>query len=140
MARFASGLSQLANRVLTISPLATGWHVAKSAARGGAAGIRYRQKKAVPSLLIGDARCAKNTDTANLATKGYCGYKATKGIKRHLLVDVLGTPYFVHCTKASLGDDEGFLTRIRENKQELLEWPVGQGVTRRLKHGEHKEQ
>ena len=53
----------------------------------------------------------------------------------HQTAFVLGHPYFVHCTKASLSDDEGFLTRIRENKQELLEWPVGQGVTRRLKHG-----
>ncbi len=44
--------------------------------------------------------CAKNTDTANIETKGYCWYKTTNGIKRHLLVDVLGNPYFVKCTFA----------------------------------------
>ena len=45
--------------------------------------------------------CAKNTDTANLETKGYCHHKSTNGIKRHLLVDVLGNPYFVKCTAAN---------------------------------------
>ena len=40
------------------------------------------KKNLVPSLLIGDSMCAKNTDTANRDTKGYCWYKATVGIKR----------------------------------------------------------
>ena len=59
---------------------------------------RKSKKNEYPSLLIGDSMCAKNTDTANLETKGYGWYKTTNGIKRHLLVDVLGNPYFVHCT------------------------------------------
>ena len=83
--------------------------------------------------------CAKNTDTANLETKGYCWYKTTNGIKRHLLVDVLGNPYFVHCTKASMSDDDGLITIIRENKQYFLELPDGHIITILLDNGYHKE-
>ena len=83
--------------------------------------------------------CAKNTDTANLETKGYCWYKTTNGIKRHLLVDVLGNPYFVHCTKASVSDDDGLIAIIRENKQYFLNLPVGHWVTILLDNGYHQE-
>ena len=83
--------------------------------------------------------CAKNTDTANLETKGYCWYKTTNGIKRHLLVDVLGNPYFVHCTKASVSDDDGLMAIIRENRQYYLDLPVGHRLTILLDHGYHQE-
>lgn len=83
--------------------------------------------------------CAKNTDTANLETKGYCWYKSTNGIKRHLLVDVLGTPYFVKCTAANVSDDEAMVAIIRENKEYFLELPEGQSVTILLDNGYHKE-
>ena len=90
-------------------------------------------------MLIGDSMCAKNTDTANLETKGFCWYKSTNGIKRHLLVDVLGNPYFVRCTKASVSDEDGLLEIIRENKQYFLELPLGCVVTILLDNGYHKE-
>ncbi|MBA4182498.1 MAG: transposase [Acidobacteria bacterium] len=83
--------------------------------------------------------CAKNTDTANLDTKGFCWYKATNGIKRHLLVDVSGNPYFVHCTRANSSDDDGLLAIIRENKQYFLDLPGGHVVTILLDNGYHKE-
>lgn len=83
--------------------------------------------------------CAKNTDTANLETKGYCWYKTTNGIKRHLLVDVLGNPYFVHCTKASVSDDDGLMAIIRENKQYFLDLPIGHRLTILLDNGYHRE-
>ena len=83
--------------------------------------------------------CAKNTDTANIETKGFCWYKATNGIKRHLLVDVLGNPYFVRCTRANLSDDDGLLAIIRENIQYFLDLPIGQLVTILLDNGYHKE-
>lgn len=83
--------------------------------------------------------CAKNTDTADIQTKGYCWYKATNGIKRHLLVDVLGNPYFVHCTRANVSDDDGLLTMIRDNKQYFLNLPEEFGVTILLDNGYHKE-
>ncbi len=83
--------------------------------------------------------CAKNTDTANIETKGFCWYKNTNGIKRHLLVDVLGNPYFVLCTQANSSDDDGLLAIIRENKQYFLDLPLGQVVTILLDNGYHKE-
>ena len=83
--------------------------------------------------------CAENTDTANIETKGFCRYKATNGIKRHLLVDVLGNPYCVRCTKASMSDDDGLPAIIKENKQYFLDLPVGQIVTILLDHGYHRE-
>lgn len=83
--------------------------------------------------------CAQNTDTANRETKGYCWYKTTNGIKRHVLVDVLGNPYFVHCTKASESDDDGLLTLIRENKQYFLDLPAGHTITILLDNGYHQE-
>jgi hypothetical protein len=83
--------------------------------------------------------CAKNTDTANIETKGYCWYKTTNGIKRHLLVDVLGNPYFVHCTKASVSDDDGLMAIIQENKQYFLDLPVGHRLTILLDNGYHRE-
>ena len=83
--------------------------------------------------------CAKNTDTANLETKGYCWYKNTNGIKRHLLVDVLGNVYFVCCTKASVSDDEGLLAMIKAHKEYFLALPAGEVVTILLDNGYHQE-
>ena len=83
--------------------------------------------------------CAKNTDTANIETKGYCHYKCTNGIKRHLLVDVLGTPYFVKCTAANISDDEGLLEIIRANKDYFLNLPAAHTITILLDNGYHKE-
>ena len=83
--------------------------------------------------------CAKNTDTANIETKGYCHYKSTNGIKRHLLVDVLGNPYFVKCTAANISDDEGMLEIMRANKEYFLSLPEGHIITILLDNGYHKE-
>ncbi len=83
--------------------------------------------------------CAKNTDTANIETKGYCHYKCTNGIKRHLLVDVLGNPYFVKCTAANISDDDGMLKIIRDHKEYFLDLPEGHIITILLDNGYHKE-
>ena len=88
--------------------------------------------------MIGDSMCAKNTDTADKQTKGYCWYKATNGIKRHLLVDVLGTPFFVVCTKASVSDDEGLLAMIKQHKEYFLQ-SLDHRVTILLDNGYHKD-
>ena len=53
----------------------------------------------------------KNTCNASIVSKGYCFYKSTNGIKRHLAVDTLGFPFFTHCTRANLSDDAGLLSR-----------------------------
>lgn len=51
-----------------------------------------------------DSQAVKNTCNASVETKGFCFYKATNGIKRHLAVDSLGLPFFTHCTKANITD------------------------------------
>lgn len=100
MARFVDGFSRLANRVFAVSAVAIEWDVGKSLIGIGAEWASPSKKNEFSSLLIGDSMCAKNIDTAALETKGYCWYKNCNGIKRHLLVDVLGNPHFVHCTKS----------------------------------------
>jgi len=49
-------------------------------------------------LLIIDSQAVKNTCSASVQSKGFCHYKCTNGIKRHLAVDTLGLPFFTHCT------------------------------------------
>lgn len=83
--------------------------------------------------------CARNTDTANRETKGYCWYKATNGIKRHLLVDVLGIAHFVHCTPANISDDDGLLAIIEQNQEYFLQLPPEHRVTILLDNGYHKD-
>ncbi len=45
-------------------------------------------------------------------SSGFCFYKATNGIKRHLAVDTLGFPFFTHCTSANLSDDVGLIEML----------------------------
>ena len=107
----------MANRLFTISTVANGRNVGSRVERVGEQRAGSGKKN---RLLIGDSMCAKNTDTANRETKGYCWYKATNGIKRHLLVDVLGNPYFVHCTQANISDDDGLLAIIKQHQAYFL--------------------
>ena len=54
----------------------------------------------------------KNTCNAGVASKGFCFYKSTNGIKRHLAVDILGFPFFTHCTRANVSDDQGLIEML----------------------------
>ena len=85
--------------------------------------IELLKKNKLPTLLICDSQAVKNTDTADIETKGFCRYKATNGIKRHLCVDVLGTPFFVVCTPANISDDDGFIQIVKENLDFFIELP-----------------
>jgi transposase len=91
---------QLEYCLFPVSEVADGWSLGQSFDRVDENGEKRVKKKEYPSLLLGDSMCVKNTDTANIETKGYCHYKSTNGIKRHLLVDVLRNPYFVKCTRS----------------------------------------
>lgn len=48
-------------------------------------------------------------------SSGFCFYKATNGIKRHLAVDTLGFPFFTHCTSANVSDDAGLIEMLTQN-------------------------
>ena len=66
-------------------------------------------------LLLIDSQAVKNTCNASVESKGFCFYKATNGIKRHLAVDTLGFPFFAHCTKANVSDDQGLIEMLTNN-------------------------
>jgi transposase len=66
----------------------------------------------------------KNTCNASAASKGFCHYKATNGIKRHLAVDSLGFPFFTHCTKASVTDDQGLIEMLIKHIDYFREKPL----------------
>jgi transposase len=67
-------------------------------------------------------------------------YKATNGIKRHLAVDTLGFPFFTHCTKASVTDDQGLIEMLSENIAYFQAKPVNiKKVTILVDFGYHPE-
>jgi len=65
--------------------------------------------------MIIDSQAVDNTCTASVESKGFCRYKCINGIKRHLAVDSLGFPFFTHCTKASVSDDQGLIELLSRN-------------------------
>jgi Transposase DDE domain len=70
-----------------------------------------------------DSQAVKNTSSAGSESKGFCFYKSTNGIKRHLAVDVLGYPVFTYCSKASETDDQGLINMFLENKSYFVNRP-----------------
>ncbi|NJM49278.1 MAG: transposase, partial [Alkalinema sp. RU_4_3] len=91
-------------------------------------------------MIIIDSQAVKNTCNASAASSGFCHYKATNGIKRHLAVDSLGFPFFTHCTPANVTDDQGLIEMLvahmdyfREKPQDLPK------TTIMLDHGYHPD-
>ena len=83
---------------------------------------------------------SKNTCNASVKSKGFCFYKATNGIKRHLAVDSLGVPFFAHCTKASVSDDDGLIEMFLENIDYFKSKPAKiPKITILLDNGYHPE-
>lgn len=87
-----------------------------------------------------DSQAVKNTCNASIESKGFCFYKATNGIKRHLAVDILGFPFFTHCTTANVSDDQGLIEILSQNidyfKSKPLDLPK---TTILVDHGYHPE-
>ena len=82
----------------------------------------------------------KNTCTASVASKGFCHYKCTNGIKRHLAIETLGLPFFTHCTKASVSDDQGLIELLSRNLDYFRAKPVNiPKITILLDHGYHPD-
>lgn len=80
----------------------------------------------------------KNTCNAGVESKGFCFYKATNGIKRHLAVDILGFPFFTHCTPANVSDDAGLIEMLTLNIDYFKAKPVNiPKITILLDHGYH---
>ena len=92
------------------------------------------------TLMIIDSQAVKNTCNASTTSKGFCHYKATNGIKRHLAVDTLGFPFFTHCTKANISDDQGLIEMLSDNIAYFKCKPVNvPKITILVDHGYHPE-
>ena len=91
-------------------------------------------------MLIVDSQAVKNTCNASVESKGFCHYKCTNGIKRHLAVDTLGLPFFTHCTKASVSDDQGLIELLTRHLNYFRVKPVNIAkITILLDHGYHPD-
>jgi hypothetical protein len=101
-----------------------------------------------------DSQAVKNTCNASVESKGFCFYKCTNGrefwdrfsapksliIKRHLAVDTLGFPFFTHCTKANVSDDQGLIEMLSHNLAYFRAKPVTiPKITILLDNGYHPE-
>lgn len=90
--------------------------------------------------MMADSQAVKNTCNASVESKGFCFYKTTNGIKRHLVVDTLGFPFFTHCTKASVSDDAALIEIFEQNIDYFKSKPVNiPKITFLLDHGYHPE-
>lgn len=91
-------------------------------------------------MLIIDSQAVKNTCNASVESKGFCHSKCTNGIKRHLAVDTLGLPFFTHCTKANVTDDQGLIEMLSQNLDYFRTKPVNiPKITILLDHGYHPD-
>ena len=96
------------------------------------------KKRKWTTLLLIDSQAVKNTCNASVKSKGFCSYKATNGIKRHLAVDTLGFPFFSHCTKASLSDDQGLIQMLTQHINYFQRKPMNiPKITILVDHGYH---
>lgn len=87
-----------------------------------------------------DSQAVKNTCNASVDSKGFCFYKATNGIKRHLAVDTLGFPFFTHCTSANVSDDIGLIEMLTQRIEYFRSKPVNiPKITILLDNGYHPE-
>lgn len=102
--------------------------------------VQVKKKPQWTTLIIIDSQAVKNTCNASVESKGFCFYKATNGIKRHLAIDTLGFPFFTHCTRANITDDAGLIEMLSLNidyfKAKPLDIPK---ITILLDHGYHRE-
>lgn len=97
-----------------------------------------KKKAKWTTLIIIDSQAVKNTCNASSQSKGFCFYKATNGIKRHLAVDTLGFPFFSHCTKANVSDDQGLIEMLSANIDYFKSKPVNiPKITILLDNGYH---
>lgn len=101
---------------------------------------QVKKKPQWTTLIMIDSQAVKNTCNAGAGSKGFCFYKATNGIKRHLAVDILGFPFFTHCTAANVSDDAGLIELLTANIDYFKSKPVNiPKTTILLDHGYHPD-
>lgn len=139
--RFAQRLTALLHGVLAFLAVAVGGCPRRDCEYFAFAGTRTRPKKPKWTRLLSvDSQAVKNTCNASVKSKGFCHYKCTNGIKRHLAVDPLGLPFFTHCTPANVTDDQGLIELLSGNLDYFRAKPVNiPKITILLDHGYHPE-
>lgn len=127
--------------ILVLQAVASRWHSRPNSRHSPPQGAPTSQKKPKwTTLIIIDSQAVKNTCNASAASKGFCHYKCTNGIKRHLAVDTLGFPFFTHCTKANVTDDQGLIEMLSNNIAYFKCKPVNiPKITILVDHGYHPE-
>jgi transposase len=78
---------------------------------------RHKKYKTGTVCMI-DSQATKNTNSGR--NKGFCHYKLTNGIKKHILVDSEGICICTICTPANISDIEGLKLLIIKHKELLL--------------------
>lgn len=98
--------------------------------------VKEIKKMKWTTLILIDSQATKNTCNASVASKGFCPYKATNGIKRHLAVDTLGFPFFTHCTRANVSDDQGLIEMFTQKIEYFKSKPMNlKKITIMVDHG-----
>lgn len=138
---FTQRLASLLNRILALQAMAVWWSSRADYEHLAFQGASTSQKKQKwTRLLIIDSQAVKNTCNASVESKGFCHYKCTNGIKRHLAVDTLGLPFFTHCTKASVSDDQGLIELLSYHLDYFRTKPVNIAkITILLDNGYHPD-
>jgi hypothetical protein len=141
LARLAQRPPPVLNRLLALQTVARSWGNRKTNERPTWASAGTSQKKAKwTRLMIIDSQAVKNTCNASVESKGFCANIATNGIKRHLAVDTLGFPFFSHCTKANVSDDQGLIEMLSDNIDYFKFKPVNiPKITILLDNGYHPQ-
>lgn len=57
----------------------------------------------------------KNICNVSVDLKGFCFYKLINGIKRYLVVDILGFFFFIYCIWVNVIDDVGLIEMLSLN-------------------------
>ncbi len=141
LVRLAQRFATILHSVLALQALASRRSDRSNYGNITFSGARTSKKKPRwTTLIIIDSQAVKNTCSASAESKGFCFYKSTNGIKRHLAVDTLGFPYFTHCTLASLSGDWGLIEMLEKNIDYFKAKPVNiPKITILLDHGYHPE-
>ena len=102
--------------------------------------VQVKKKPKWTRLIIIDSQAVQNTCNAAVDLKGFCFYKSTYGIKRHLAVDTLGFPFLTHCTPANVSDDVGLIEMLTSHLDYCRSKPVNSSkITLLLDHDYHPE-
>jgi hypothetical protein len=87
-----------------------------------------------------DSQAVKNTCNASIASKGFCHYRATNASNGIWLSIRAWFPFFTHCTKANVTDDQGLIEMLSQNINYFKAKPVNiPKITILVDHGYHPE-